>query len=116
MPRSWVTLPPGYFREDMALASDPPQARKGVVTFGSAGNPYKYSAATLDAWARVLAAVPGSRFLFVRWEAAAPTFRRNVEAASLATASPPIGWSTPPSAAGTCPGTTRWTSRSTPSR
>ena len=80
MPTSWVALSPGYFRDDVPLAPGLPQDRKGRATFGTAGNPYKYSAATLDAWARVLAAVPGSRFLFVRPEGAAPTFRRNIEA------------------------------------
>lgn len=78
MPTSWIAMSPGYFREDLPLAAKLPLDRKGVVTFGSAGSPYKYSAATLDAWARVLAAVPRSRFLFVRPEGGSATFRRNI--------------------------------------
>ncbi len=78
LPRTWVTLSPGYFRADIPLARDLPMDRKGHVTFGSAGSTYKYSAATLSAWAKVLAAVPGSRFLFVRPEGGSPTFRANV--------------------------------------
>lgn len=78
MPRSWIALSRGYFRDDIPLASELPSDRKGVVTFGSAGSPYKYTMATLDAWARVLAAVPRSRFLFLRPEGGSPSFRRNV--------------------------------------
>jgi predicted O-linked N-acetylglucosamine transferase (SPINDLY family) len=78
--RSWVAMSHVYFRRELPIATTLPQDRKGHVTFGSAGSPYKYSAATLDAWAQVLAAVPGSRFLIVRPEGGAPTFRRNVVA------------------------------------
>jgi predicted O-linked N-acetylglucosamine transferase (SPINDLY family) len=80
MPKTWAIMSPGYFREDIPLPVALPQDRKGYVTFGTAGSPYKYSAATLAAWGQVLAAVPGSRFLFVRPEAASPRFRANVAA------------------------------------
>ncbi|MGE3934428.1 MAG: tetratricopeptide repeat protein [Rhodospirillaceae bacterium] len=41
----------------------PAAARGGVITFGSLNNPSKITRAALDLWARVLAAVPGSRLL-----------------------------------------------------
>jgi predicted O-linked N-acetylglucosamine transferase (SPINDLY family) len=78
MPRTWVTLSPGYFSDELRPATALPEEKNRAVTFGSANSTYKCSAATLDAWARCLAAVPGSRFLMVRPEGASPTFRRNV--------------------------------------
>ena len=44
----------------------PPSEASGVVTFGSFNNANKLNDATLDLWARVLAAVPGSRLL-LKW-------------------------------------------------
>jgi len=78
MPRSWIALSPGFFRDDPRPAADLAEARKGHLTFGTANSAYKYSAATLRAWAKVLAAVPGSRFLFVRPEGGSAQFRSNV--------------------------------------
>ena len=78
MPRSWVAMSRGYFRDDLPLAAGLPQDRRGFITFGTAGSPYKYSAPTLAAWGRVVAAVPGSRFLCVRPEGGSPIFRRNM--------------------------------------
>ena len=78
MPHTWIALSRGYFRDDIPLVRDLPQDRKGHVTFGTSGSPYKYSAATLDAWARVVSAVPGSHFLFIRPEGGSLTFRWNV--------------------------------------
>jgi predicted O-linked N-acetylglucosamine transferase (SPINDLY family) len=43
-------------------------------------NPYNYTAKCLDAWAAVLRAVPGSRFLFVRPEASGDSFMNNARA------------------------------------
>jgi len=76
--RSWIALSPGFFRDEPRPAAEPPQDRKGHVTFGTANSAYKYSAATLRAWAQVLAAVPGSRFLIVRPEGGSALFRRHV--------------------------------------
>ena len=42
---------------------EPPVLRNGHVTFGSFNNPAKTSDATLDLWAKVMAAVPASRLL-----------------------------------------------------
>jgi predicted O-linked N-acetylglucosamine transferase (SPINDLY family) len=78
VPRSWIALSPGFFREEPRPALDLPEERKGRITFGSANSTYKYTPQALQAWARVLAAVPGSRFLFVRPEGGSPTFRRNL--------------------------------------
>jgi protein O-GlcNAc transferase len=84
MPQTWAAMSPGYFRDTLPMAADLPQDRQGgQITFGSAGSPYKYSAATLDGWARVLAAVPGSRFLCVRPEGGSATFRANLTRAFL---------------------------------
>ncbi|HZZ69780.1 MAG TPA: hypothetical protein VFE18_16530 [Phenylobacterium sp.] len=78
MPRTWVAISPGYFRDDIPLETTLPQDRAGHITFGTAGSPYKYSAAALEAWARVVAAVPGSRFRIVRPEGGSAIFRRNI--------------------------------------
>ncbi|MCI3134254.1 hypothetical protein [Phenylobacterium aquaticum] len=78
MPRTWIALGRQVFREDMVIADGVPQDRSGVVTFGTANNPYKYTPEALTAWARVMARVPGSRMLFVRPECGAAIFRRNI--------------------------------------
>jgi protein O-GlcNAc transferase len=41
----------------------PPHLSSGAVTFGSFNNPSKLSAATIDAWARLLARLPAARLL-----------------------------------------------------
>ncbi|HTK36835.1 MAG TPA: hypothetical protein VL358_16310 [Caulobacteraceae bacterium] len=84
LPRTWIAMGEAFFRPDPYPAAEPPQARNGFVTFGTANASYKYSPACLDAWARVLAAAPGSRFLFVRPEADAPSFQSGVLAAFAA--------------------------------
>ena len=61
-----------------------PQDRTGGITFGTANHPQKYSRELLGAWARIVAGVAGSRFLFIRPEAAAPSFRRHILAAFAA--------------------------------
>jgi len=78
MPRSWIALSPGFFRDEPRPVEVLPEDRKGFITFGSANSAYKYTPAALQAWARVMAAVPRSRFLFVRPEGGSATFRRNV--------------------------------------
>ena len=83
LPRSWISLGPA-FSDEPAITETSAEDRYGVVTFGTANSPYKFSAAGLRTWARILAAVPGARFAFIRPEAAAPTFRRNVLAAFAA--------------------------------
>ncbi|MGB7565740.1 MAG: hypothetical protein WBM08_13455, partial [Prochlorococcaceae cyanobacterium] len=45
-----------------------PEMQRGFFTFGSLNNPYKFTRSTIARWARVLAALPESRFLFVRRE------------------------------------------------
>ncbi len=79
MPKSWIAM------GELAFPPRPinpviPQTRNGFLTFGTANNPYKYSKAMVQAWARVTAAVPDARFMFVRPEGGAPTFRKNIEA------------------------------------
>jgi predicted O-linked N-acetylglucosamine transferase (SPINDLY family) len=42
----------------------PPSIERGVITFGSLNRATKLTPAALDAWARIVAAVPGARMLF----------------------------------------------------
>lgn len=72
MPETWVSLSRMFAPHVIAEAT--PQARKGHLTFGTANNPYKYTPACLDAWAAVLRAVPGARFVFLRPEGAVESF------------------------------------------
>lgn len=75
---TWVALGRLGFVEHPIIGTIP-EERKGHLTFGTMNNPYKYTPQCLDAWARILQAVPGSRFLFVRPEGGVPSFRANVE-------------------------------------
>jgi predicted O-linked N-acetylglucosamine transferase (SPINDLY family) len=78
MPESWVCLSRLGFHEEPILDGIP-EERRGALTFGTANNPYKFTPACLDAWAAVLRAVPDSRFLFVRPEAAGVSFVANAK-------------------------------------
>ena len=80
MPQSWIALGRMAFSDDQAIEPGLPQDRAGVVTFGTANHPHKYNRTTIALWARVLSATPGSRFMVVRPEAAAGSFRRNLTA------------------------------------
>jgi predicted O-linked N-acetylglucosamine transferase (SPINDLY family) len=84
LPTSWVSYYRPMFRDEQAIEPDLTETRNGFVTFGTMNTPSKYNAALLRSWARIVAGVPGSRFLFVRPEANSPTFRRNMEAAFAA--------------------------------
>ncbi len=77
MPDTWVTLGRLGFSPQLQIEDGLPEERRGALTFGTMNNPYKYTEPCLDAWAAVLRAVPGSRFLFVRPEAASESFVRN---------------------------------------
>jgi protein O-GlcNAc transferase len=79
MPETWVALSRMF--APLPITEGTPEARKGHLTFGTANNPYKYTGACLDLWAGVLRAVPGSRFLFLRPEAAGPSFVANTRKA-----------------------------------
>jgi protein O-GlcNAc transferase len=78
LPATWLSLSQAYFHDGQPLNATLPEVRSGKITFGSAGSPYKYTPETLDAWARVLAAVPGSRLLIVRPETGSGVFRANI--------------------------------------
>jgi predicted O-linked N-acetylglucosamine transferase (SPINDLY family) len=78
MPQTCYCMDPSGFPDSLAVDPVPPIARNGYVTFGTANNPYKYSPRLLRAWARVVAATPRSRFLFVRGENGAESFRGNM--------------------------------------
>lgn len=75
---TWVALSRLGFAEEPIIGSIP-EERRGYLTFGTMNNPYKYTPECLDAWAQIMSAVPGSRFLFVRPEGGVPAFRSNVE-------------------------------------
>ncbi|HEY4250028.1 MAG TPA: tetratricopeptide repeat protein [Roseomonas sp.] len=79
LPESWVALGRIGFT-DAPIAEGIPEERHGRLTFGTMNNPMKYTAACFDAWAAVLRAVPGARFLFVRPEGGTPAFRENIAA------------------------------------
>lgn len=79
MPKSWIAMGERAFPE-RPITEGTPYERNGFVTFGTANNPYKYNRRMLETWAAVVAAVPGSRFLFVRPECGTPTFRNNITA------------------------------------
>lgn len=79
MPASWIAMGELAFPE-RPMAAEPPVVANGYVTFGTANNPYKYSREMVRHWARVTAAVPNSRFLFVRPEVGTSAFRDNISA------------------------------------
>lgn len=79
MPETWVALSRMF--APTPITEGTPEGRKGHLTFGTANNPYKYTSLCLDLWAAVLRAVPGSRFVFLRPEAAAQSFVTNTRAA-----------------------------------
>ncbi len=78
MPHSWIALGRDAFRDDPPVAPQPPLARNGYVTFGTANSPMKFTAAGLAAWARVMAQVEGSRLLILRPETTAAALRANI--------------------------------------
>jgi predicted O-linked N-acetylglucosamine transferase (SPINDLY family)/nucleoside-diphosphate-sugar epimerase len=83
MPSSWVSLGRLGFRDD-PIAPGVPQDRHGHITFGTMNNPYKYAPEAFALWASVMRRVPGSRFLFVRPESGAASFRAHVARAFAA--------------------------------
>lgn len=78
MPKSWIAMGELAF-PDRPINPVIPETRNGFVTFGTANNPYKYSKAMVQTWARVTAAVPDSHFMFIRPEGGAPSFRRHMQ-------------------------------------
>ncbi|MFN3523821.1 MAG: tetratricopeptide repeat protein [Phenylobacterium sp.] len=80
LPHAWYALGSMAFREEPAVEPTAPVERNGYVTFGTANNPYKYGREMLKVWARIVAATPNARFMFVRPEGASAIFRRNIEA------------------------------------
>jgi predicted O-linked N-acetylglucosamine transferase (SPINDLY family) len=80
LPHAWYPLGSFHFRPEPAANLEPPVARNGFVTFGTANNPQKYTPQVVATWARVLRETPQSKFLFVRPEGASPSFRANLTA------------------------------------
>ncbi len=77
LPKSWKALRPAY-ADDAPIAETSAEDRQGFLTFGTANGAYKYTRTSLRTWAKVVARVPGSRFVFIRPEAASPAFRQHV--------------------------------------
>jgi protein O-GlcNAc transferase len=79
MPATWVCLSRMFAPH--VIAEGTPQSRKGHLTFGTANNPYKFTPKCLDAWAGVLRAVDGARFVFLRPEGGVDSFIAGARAA-----------------------------------
>ena len=79
MPKSWIAMGEMAFPE-RPITECTPEQRNGYLTFGTANNPYKYSRDMVRTWAKITASVPNARFLFIRPEGGAPSFRANMEA------------------------------------
>jgi len=79
MPKSWIAMGELAFPQ-RPITPGTPESRKGYLTYGTANNPYKYSKAMVQTWAKIVAATPDAQFLFVRPEAGSPTFRAHIEA------------------------------------
>jgi predicted O-linked N-acetylglucosamine transferase (SPINDLY family) len=77
MPKSWIAMGEMAFPE-RAITDGTPEQRNGFLTFGTANNPYKYSREMVRTWAQITASVPNARFLFIRPEGGAPSFRTNM--------------------------------------
>lgn len=63
---------------DWRITSSLPEQRVGSITFGTLNHPRKYTLPTLERWAKVLHACPGSRFLFARSETSSVAFKTNL--------------------------------------
>jgi len=77
LPESWVCLGRLGFR-DVPIEAGLPQDSAGVITFGTMNNPYKFTPELIALWARVMHRTSGSRFLIVRPESGAASFRDNI--------------------------------------
>jgi predicted O-linked N-acetylglucosamine transferase (SPINDLY family) len=84
LPGVYYALGAAPFDDRHPIGPATPEARRSVLTFGTAGNPTKYTPELLAAWAEITAAVPGARFAFLRRECGSAVFRRNVAAAFAA--------------------------------
>jgi protein O-GlcNAc transferase len=80
MPHTWLALGDAFFSDRNEITPGLPSERNGFVTYGTANNPHKYGREVVRAWARVVAATPGSKFAFVRPEGSGASFRRNLAA------------------------------------
>lgn len=84
LPHSWIAFDPAALVDEEPIEPRLPEERSGRITFGSANNPYKFSPAMLQTWARVVGAVDGAEFLLVRPECGAAPFRDSIAAAFAA--------------------------------
>ena len=78
LPKSFIALGEAVFEAHPPVQETPPSDAAGFVTFGTANSPHKYTREGLAAWARIVAAVPDSRFAFVRPEGGTQAFRDHV--------------------------------------
>jgi protein O-GlcNAc transferase len=78
LPHTWVSFHHLGLSGNGEIASEIPQDRNGYLTFGTANNPFKYTRGLVDEWARIVANVKESRFLFVRPEAGTAVFRNSI--------------------------------------
>lgn len=76
LPETWVAIHESCLKAP--IVSQIPQDRKSFLTLGTMNNPYKYTPEAFKLWGEIMQQVPNSKFLFVRPEGGAPTFRQNV--------------------------------------
>ena len=74
MPHSWISF--GEFGPE-PISEKTPFERNGMLTFGTMNNPYKYTPEMIADWAKIMCAVPDSRFLVVRPECGSMAFCTN---------------------------------------
>jgi predicted O-linked N-acetylglucosamine transferase (SPINDLY family) len=74
MDGSWVC----FENLTQTTIGESPFKRNGHITFGTLNNTYKVSQKQIALWARIMAAVPGSRFLMARAEVRSLVFCRNM--------------------------------------
>lgn len=79
LPRTFISMAPAAFAE-LPDVGPSPVGTAGMVTFGTANDPYKFSPRVLRTWARIVAQIPTSRFMIVRPEGGSARFRQNIEA------------------------------------
>jgi predicted O-linked N-acetylglucosamine transferase (SPINDLY family) len=65
------------FTTPMPDVAPVPSLAQGTITFGSFNNPQKLSTMTIEAWARILDAVPGARLMLKSVAFVEPTRRKN---------------------------------------
>lgn len=75
LPNAWACF---HRPASLAIDPEPPSARTGMITVGTMQPPEYLREETIALWARVLLAIPKSRFLMIRPECASPIIAANL--------------------------------------